>query len=150
MRSTSLAALALAVALVLPVSAGGATTVKAPPSGSTYSEKVPYRIVMEIEGRSVSVVAFSFPCPKGGDGVTGRTTLNDFRLKRTTKGYRFNADAHGLVTYSDEQGDENATTHISGRFALDAKTVRGHLRVKSKRCGDTGYLKWSARRRSAG
>jgi hypothetical protein len=48
------------------------------------------------------------------------------------------------VTYSDEQGDENAKVHVSGRFALNAKTVRGHVRVRSKRCGDTGHLKWRA------
>ena len=142
-----LAALTLAVALVLAAPTLGATTVKAPKSGSTYGEEVPYDIVLRISGRSVEIVAFSFPCPKAEGGVTGRTSMNDFRLKRTTRGYRFNADAHGLVTYSDDQGDENATTHISGRFALNAKTVRGHLRVKSKRCGDTGDLKWRAARR---
>lgn len=146
----SLAALAVAVALVVPAIAGGATTVKAPPSGSEYAKAEPYDIVLQVQGRSVSIVAFSFPCPKAEDGVTGRTSLNGFRLKRTSKGYRFNADAHGNVTYSDEQADENATTHISGRFALNAKTVRGHLRVKSERCGDTGHLKWSARRVSSG
>jgi hypothetical protein len=140
-----LTALALAAALAVPVAAGGATTVKAPKSGSTYASKAPYNLTLQVRGRSVEIVSFSFPC---GD-VTGRTSLNDFRLKRTPKGYRFNADAHGLVTYSDEQGDENATTHISGRFDLDAKKVRGHLRVKSKRCGDTGNLGWVATRQKA-
>jgi hypothetical protein len=36
--------------------------------------------------------------------------------------------------------------HFSGRFALDAKTVRGHMRIVSKRCGNTGDLKWKGRR----
>jgi hypothetical protein len=140
-----LAALALAIALALPVSAGGATTVKAPKSGSEYGKVKPYDIVLQVQGKSISIIAFKFPC--GSDGITGRTSLNDFRLKRTSKGYRFNADAHGNVTYSDELQDENATVHVSGRFTPDAKTVRGHLRVKSKRCGDTGNLDWKASKR---
>ena len=134
--------LALALVLALPATAGAATTVKAPKSGSQYTGPAPYEVVLRIAGRSVEIAAFSFPCGE----VSGRTAVNDFRLKRTDRGYRFNADANALVTYSDEQGDENAKVHISGRFALDAKTVRGHLRVRSKRCGDTGYLKWRATR----
>jgi hypothetical protein len=90
----------------------------------------------------VEIAAFSFPCT---DGVYGRTSVNDFRLKRTDRGYRFNADAKALATYTDET-DENVTVRLSGRFALNAKSVRGHLRVKSKRCGDTGYLKWRGTR----
>jgi hypothetical protein len=142
-----LAVLALALALALPVAAGGATTktVKAPKSGSEYGKVKPYDIVLQVQGKSISIVAFNFPC--GSKGITGRTSMNDFRLKRTSKGYRFNADAHAAVTYSDELQDENATTHISGRFTRDAKTVRGHLRVKSKRCGDTGNLDWKASKR---
>lgn len=135
-------AIALVLAVALTASAGAATTVRAPKSGSEYRSGSPSDVVMRIAGRSVEIVAISFPC---GD-VTGRTSLNDFRLKRTTKGYRFNADAHGLVGYSDEASDQNADVHISGRFALDAKTVRGHIRVRSKRCGDTGDLKWRAAR----
>jgi hypothetical protein len=133
--------LALALVLAIPATAGAAT-VKAPKSGSQYTGPAPYDVVLRIQGRSVQIVAFSFPCGE----VSGRTSLNDFRIKRTDKGYRFNADANALVTYSDEQGDENAKVHISGRFALNAKSVRGHLRVKSKRCGDTGNLKWRASR----
>ena len=135
--------IAIAVLLALPVGATAATsTIKAPKSGSTYKGKAPYKVTMQISGRSVEIVTFNFPCGE----VTGRTSLNDFALKRTSKGYRFNADAHGLVTYSDELGDENATVHISGRFARDAKSVRGHLRVKSQRCGDTTDLTWRAAR----
>ena len=133
-------ALALVIALAVPLGAGAATTVKAPKSGSAYEGRAPYDVVLQVRGRSVEIVAFSFPCGE----VTGRTSLNDFRLKRTSKGYRFNADAHGIVTYSDEQQDENAETHISGRFTLNARKVRGHLRVRSKRCGNTGDLRWRA------
>jgi hypothetical protein len=132
--------LALVLVIAVPATAMAATAPKAPKSGSTYEGPAPYDVVLRVSGRSVEIVAFTFPCK----GVTGRTSLNDFRLKRTAKGYRFNADASGIVTYSDEQQDENAKSHISGRFAMNAKTVRGHLRVKSKRCGDTGDLKWRA------
>jgi hypothetical protein len=134
--------IALALVLALPAAAGAATTVKAPKSGSEYRSGAPFDVVMRISGRSVEILAISFPCGE----VTGRTSLNDFRLKRTAKGYRFNADANGLVGYSDESADENASVHVSGRFALDAKRVRGHVRVRSKRCGDTGDLKWRAAR----
>jgi hypothetical protein len=140
--SRRIASIGLAVLLVAAAVASAATTVKAPKDGSTYEGKAPRDVVLRVAGRSVEIVAFSFPC---GD-VSGRTSLNDFPLKRTPKGYRFNADATGIVTYSDDQGDENAKAHISGRFALDAKKVRGHLRVRSKRCGDTGDLRWRAAR----
>ncbi len=139
-RRGALAALALALAVAVPALAPAATSApKAPKSGWTY-EGQPGDVMLRISGRSVEIAAFSFPC---GD-VWGRTSVNDFRLKRTSRGYRFNADAHGLVTYTDET-DGNAAVHISGRFAMNAKTVRGHIRAKSSRC-DTGYLKWKGKR----
>jgi hypothetical protein len=142
-RARSHVALALAVVLAVPAVSGAAKspTVKAPKSGSQYTGEV-HDVLLRVSGRSLEIIAFSFPCGE----VTGRTSLNDFRLKRTPKGYRFNADAHGNVTYSDEQFDENAEVHVSGRFALNAKSVRGHLRVRSDRCGDTGNLRWRATR----
>jgi hypothetical protein len=134
--------LALALVLAFTATAAAATTVRAPRSGSEYRSGAPFDVVMRISGRSVEILAISFPCGE----ASGRTSLNDFRLKRTAKGYRFNADAHGLVSYSDEAADENAEVHVSGRFAPDAKTVRGHVRVESKRCGSTGDLRWRAAR----
>ena len=134
--------IALALMLALPAAAAAATTVKAPRSGSEYRSGAPSNVQMRIAGRSVEILAISFPCGE----ATGRTSLNDFRLKRTDRGYRFNADANGLVSYSDEATDENGSVHVSGRFALDARTVRGHIRVRSKRCGSTGDLRWRATR----
>ena len=134
--------IAIAVLAVAVPSVALAATVKAPKSGSRYTSGAPHYAVIQISGRSVEIAALTFPCGE----VLGRTSVNDFPIKRTPKGYRFNADANGSVTYSDEQADQNAKVHISGRFALDAKTVRGHIRVRSKRCGDTGYLKWRAAR----
>lgn len=135
----------LALVLAVPATALAATTVKAPKSGSQYAGPAPYDVVIQISGRSVQIAAFNFPCGE----VSGRSSINDFRLKRTDKGYRFHADVKAITTYSDEQGDENVSVKFSGRFSTDAKTVRGHLRVKSKRCGDTGDLKWRAKRRSS-
>lgn len=141
-RRGALLALALSLAVSIPAVAPAASKApKAPKSGWSYQGQ-PGDVLLRISGRSVEIAAFSFPC---GD-VSGRTSVNDFRLKRTRKGYRFNADAHGLVTYSDET-DGNAKVHISGRFAMNAKTVRGHMRVKSGRCGNTGDLKWRGSRR---
>lgn len=132
---------ALAIALAIPAGAAAATKpVKAPKSGSEYVG-VPGDIFLRIASKRVEIVAFSFPC---GD-VWGRTSMNDFRLKKTEKGYRFNADSHGLASYTDGT-DENVELHFSGRFARDAKTVRGHMRVVSPRCGNIGDLEWKGRR----
>jgi hypothetical protein len=139
-RLRLLALLALALAVAVPAVATGASRPpKAPKSGWSYNGQ-PGDVILRISGRSVEIAAFSFQC---GD-VYGRTSVNDFRLKRTTKGYRFNADANGIVTYTDET-DGNAEVHISGRFSLDAKTVRGHVRVESARC-ETGNVKWKGAR----
>lgn len=137
------AAIVLAMAIVGATAAAQTTTVKAPRSGSVYVSGEPSGVFMRIAGRRVEIVSVSFPCK---DDVFGRASLNDFRLKRTDKGYRFNADANGLVGYSDEGPDENGRLHISGRFAVDAKQVRGHIRVRTKRCGDTGHLRWRAKK----
>jgi hypothetical protein len=146
MRTRITRLIAIAVVLAIPAAAPAqAQTVKAPKSGSEYRSGSPSNVIIRISGRSIEFMAISFPCRD----VFGRTTINDFRLKRTTKGYRFNADATGLVGYSDEGPDENAEVHVSGRFSRDARTVRGHVRVKSERCGDTGNLKWSAKRAPA-
>jgi hypothetical protein len=132
--------LTLALAIAVPAVATGATRPpKAPKSGWSYNGK-PGDVTLRISGRSVEIAAFSFPC----GNVYGRTSVNDFPLKRTSKGYRFNADANGIVTYTDET-DGNAKVHISGRFSLDAKTVRGNIRVTSDRC-KTGDLKWKGAR----
>ena len=143
-RSATRLSLVLVLVAALVASAVGVSQagVRAPRSGSEYRSPPPEDVILRVSGRSVELVAMSFPCK----GAFGRTTLNDFRLKRTSRGYRFNADANGLVSYSDEAPDENARVHISGRFTKDARAVRGHIRVRSPRCGDTGYLKWRASR----
>jgi hypothetical protein len=138
-RRRALTALALTLAVSIPAVAPAATGPRAPKSGWMYRGQ-PGDVILRISGRSVEIAAFSFPC----GNAWGRTSVNDFRLKRTSKGYRFNADAHGLVSYTDET-DGNAEVHISGRFSMDAKSVRGHIRVESSRC-KTGDLKWKGAR----
>lgn len=144
-RTTRALAAVLALALSATAAEAQTTTVRAPKSGSVYRSGAPSDVFMRIAGRSVEIVSLNFPC---GD-VMGRASLNGFRLKRTSKGYRFNADANGLVGYSDEAPEENGRLHISGRFTVDAKRVRGHIRAKTKRCGDTGDLKWRAKKSSS-
>jgi uncharacterized protein (DUF934 family) len=140
------ARLALAIAIVLPLAAISAAangqTVKAPKAGSQYRGKAPRDVIIRIARRSIEIVAFSFPCGK----ASGRTALNGIKLKRTRRGFRFKTRAFGNVTYSDQHADENARIDLSGRFAPNAKTVRGHVRVKSPRCGTTGYLRLKAKR----
>jgi hypothetical protein len=127
-----------AVLAAMPATAAAAT-VKAPKSGSSYESGPPFSVLVQISGRSVEIAAFNFGCKD----VFGRTSVNDFRLKRTEKGYRFHAAAKAIASYSDGT-DENVSVRFSGRFSRSAKTVRGHLRVKSTRCSDTGYFRWRA------
>jgi hypothetical protein len=95
-----------------------------------------------VSGRSIAIVAFSFRCR----ATKGRISLNDIKLRRSRSGYRFYSASHGLVTYKDEAPDENATVRIRGLFTRDAKRVRGRFRVITPRCGNTGRLRWRARR----
>jgi hypothetical protein len=143
-QRTRAAALAVALALTVAAVAGSAqgATVTAPKSGSQYRSGSPADVFMRISGRSVEIVAISFRCAD----TIGRSSLNDFKIKRTSKGYRFNADATGSISFADEGPDQNGKVHISGRFALNAKSVRGHIRVRSKRCGDTGDVDWRAKK----
>jgi len=73
-------------------------------------------------------------------------SLNDISLKKTSKGYKFGLNAHGSITFADDQTDENGKVAISGRFTRSGRKATGVFRVRSPRCGDTGNVKWSARR----
>jgi hypothetical protein len=137
-----IALLICAALLVALPAAAPAATVKAPKSG-TYEGPPPVDAVLQVAGKSIQIAAFSFECKKSS--MFGRTSINDFPLKRTSRGYRFDAKAKSIASYTDET-DENVSVHATGRFAKDGKSVRGHVRVKSKRCGDTGVVKWRASR----
>jgi hypothetical protein len=137
------AMLALALQAGLPGAAGAGPTINQPRSGK-YSglARAHRKLTLWVSGRSVQLVAFQFKCGT----AMGATSLNDIRLRRTPTGYRFGIRAHGSITFSDNQTDENGAVDIAGRFSLNAKAVRGTLRVRSPRCHDTGSVHWSARR----
>lgn len=135
----SAACLALVLALVVASAADAA--VRPPRSGSQY-QAAAHHIFLQISGRSIEIIAFSFRC---GD-ATGRISLNALKLKRSRRGYRFYFVTHGLATYSDGEPDENAEVHIRGLFTRDARAVRGRFRVETPKCGNTGRLRWRATR----
>jgi hypothetical protein len=111
-----------------------AARVVAPESDSRYVGKTEEgrTIQLSISARTIQVIGWDFEC--------GR--------KAIAKGYRFKISTGGIVTYLDGEPDENARVAIRGRFSPGARAVTGLLRVKTPRCHDTGYLKWSAKRRS--
>lgn len=131
--------LALVLALVVPSAANA--TVRPPRSGSVYNGAA-HHVTLQISGRSIEIIAFSFAC---GD-TKGRISLNAIELKRGSTGYRFYSVTNGLVTYRDGEPDENAEVHIRGQFTPDARIVRGRFRVLSPRCGNTGRMRWRATR----
>jgi hypothetical protein len=135
-------ALLICVALLvaLPAATAGAATVKAPKG--TYEGAAPTDALLQASKKAISIAAFSFRC---SSTVYGRTSLNEIPVKKTDRGYRFSIVTKAIASYTDES-NENVSIELSGRFATNAKTVSGRLRVKSKKCGDTGRVKWSAAR----
>jgi hypothetical protein len=137
------ATLALALQAGLPGTVDGAPTVNQPRSGKyTGFARAHRKITLLISGRSIQIVAFQFKCGT----VIGTTSLDDIRTRKTSTGYRFGIRAHGSITFSDNQTDENGAVDVAGRFSFNAQAVRGTLRVRSPRCHDTGTVHWSARR----
>ena len=128
----------VAFLVAVPATAGAATTVKAPKG--TYEGAAPADALLQASKKSIAIAALSFRC---GSKVYGRTSLNEIPVKKTDRGYRFSIVTKALASYTDES-NENVTVELSGRFALNAKSVSGRIRVKSKKCGDTGRVKWSA------
>lgn len=141
----------LALVASIPVGAGAASIEKASPtapkSGTTYSGSTEEdeRITLRIARRSIEIAAWRFRC---GNKAIGITSLQALPLRYSETGYRFKLSTSGIVSYSDEQPDENAVIAFRGRFSRSAKTVTGLFRVKTKRCHDTGYVEWRAKRRS--
>jgi hypothetical protein len=140
----SLAATAIAALVVL--GAAAAVHADATPSkpGAKYTGKTAQgtKLTLMVSGKKVDIVAFEFNC---GRKTVGATSLQDLPLKRTDAGYTFNVSANGIVSYRDEQPDENAEVAIRGRFSRSAKTVAGVLRVASPRCHHTGPVDWRAK-----
>jgi hypothetical protein len=119
--------------------AAAAAKVKAPKSGMYHG---PGGLQMSISGKSVEIVAFEFACKN----TKGATSLSSIALKKSPRGYRFGIKAHGIVSYRDNQPDENGAIDISGRFSRTGTSAAGTLRVKTPRCGGTGAIKWRAKR----
>ena len=137
------AAIVSLLALVPGVASGAHVT--APKSGAKYSGRTDQdrRLDLVISGKSVQIVAFDFAC---GRKAIARTGLQEIQLKHSAKGYRFGIVANGIVSYSDDEPDENAEIAIRGRFSRTAKTVVGVLRVETPRCHHTGPIEWRAKR----
>jgi hypothetical protein len=140
-RAGLVCAAALLVAAPL---ADGATksSVKRPKSGS-YSGTTQQKkdITLYVSGKSIDLAAFSFSC----QGADGRTSMNALKLVKTSKGWKFSLKAHGSISFSDGQPDENGKVEIGGRFAVGGKQARGTFRVKSSRC-HTGVRTWHVKR----
>jgi hypothetical protein len=141
-RYTRLAAGAAAAALVLvPMADAASHKVKAP-NGQYNGTARGKDLTMLVSAKTIQIAAFSFAC----DGTVGRTSLDEISLKKTKKGFRFGIKAHGSITFSDGQPDENGAVDLSGSFTPNGKTVAGVFRVRSHRCQDTGSIKWKAKR----
>ncbi|HEX8066156.1 MAG TPA: hypothetical protein VF520_06485 [Thermoleophilaceae bacterium] len=124
-----------------------AARVVAPESDSRYVGKTEEgrTIQLSISARTIQVIGWDFEC---GRKAIARASVQGIPIKYSAKGYRFKISTGGIVTYLDGEPDENARVAIRGRFSPGARAVTGLLRVKTPRCHDTGYLKWSAKRRS--
>src|SRR3954452_8567590 len=95
------AAVLASASVAVPVGALAAkSTVKAPKSGTyTGSTAQKRHVAVYISGKTVMLVGFDFKC----QGTDGQTSLNDIKLKKTSKGYKFSLHAHGSITFKDEQ-----------------------------------------------
>lgn len=142
MTRAAVAAALIGLAIAPSALAGADDPVVRPPrSGSVYTGAA-HHVALQISGRSIAIIAFSFRCRN----TVGRISLNDLKLTRSSTGYRFYAATFGSVTHRNGKPDENAEVHIRGKFTRDARMVRGRFRVVSPRCGNTGRLRWQATR----
>jgi hypothetical protein len=126
-----------------PRAAAASSKVKRPNSGKYSGRSAERRpVTLYVSGQSIQLIAFSFACGK----TDGLTSLSEIALKKSKKGYKFFVKARGIVSYSDGADDQNGTIILKGRFGRTGKAAIGTFRVKTKRCGDTGAVKWSAKR----
>jgi hypothetical protein len=133
---------ALAVLGLVPVADAAKEKVKLPKSGQYNGHPRGKDLTLYVNGNSIDLAAFSFKCAD----TSGRMSLNEIRLKKTSKGYKFGENAHGSITFADDKPDENGKVSFSGRFTPSGKKAAGIFRVQSPRCHDTGKIKWAARR----
>jgi hypothetical protein len=117
---------------------------KAPKSGKYKGTAgTGHKMLVFVQGKSIALIGFDFSC-KGG--LKGNTSLSDVKVTKSRNRYGFAIKTHGITSYSDSRGDDNATIDIRGKFAADGKSAAGTLVVTTKRCGKGGSVRWSARR----
>ena len=135
-------AVAVAVLALAPIAGAAKQTVKVPKSGEYHGNPRGQDLTLDISGKTIQIAVFGFRCAD----TTGRMGLNDIRLKKTSKGYKFGITAYGGITFAGGEGAENGKASISGQFTRSGKRATGVFRVKSPTCHDTGQIKWSAKR----
>lgn len=128
----------------LAAPAGAATAVKRPSgkyNGATAQEG---NLVINISKnrKFVKLIGFQFYCDDQASGVTG---LQNLKLKKTSKGYKFSGAASSAATYSDDAPAEDGTVRVSGRFSKNGKAATGKFSVSTPRCGDVSTgVRWIA------
>jgi len=144
-RRNRLASVAAALVVVVgPGAALAATSVKAPPSGAKYSGTTEQekRVTLQMSEKAVELLAFQFNC---GRKAVGSTSVQSIPLTRSDRGYRLKVSTNGIVSYSDEQPDENAKITIRARFSRTAKTIAGWFQLQTPRCHSSGTVEWRAK-----
>jgi hypothetical protein len=142
MTRTLAAAIAVTALALVPAADAAKSHVKLPKAGQYNGHPRGKDLTLYVSGKTIQLAAFSFKCADTG----GRMSLDDIRLKKTSKGYKFSFKGRGSITFADGQPDENGDVSFGGRFTVSGKKATGSFRVKSTRCGDTGRIDWSARR----
>ena len=141
-RATRISACALAAAAVAVTGAVAATAPSGTFMGLTEQKK---SFAMNVSGKRIQYVTFSFKCSRK-PSVVGTVSLQDFPIRKRDGVYRFSIFAYASMNYSDDRGYENGKVNLKGRFSASGRSATGTVRTRTKRCGNTGALKWHARR----
>jgi hypothetical protein len=142
--AAGLTAAALAVTpLAAPAVSGAAKSKVVAPKGKykgATEQKGNLILNISKDRKYVKVIFFQIACDDEANGATG---LQNLKLKKTSKGYKFGGGATSTVVYTDDT-DAEGPVAVSGKFSKNGKTASGFLRVKTDRCGDSGPVKWIA------
>jgi carbon monoxide dehydrogenase subunit G len=138
-------ALLATAAVGLPGPAAGtpldAARATAPRQGQYVGETRQEREATLYVGRRVIRSAvFEVDCGIG----SGRMKLGRVKLRNTPRGFAFESRRRRRVTYDDGHRPETATVVISGRFGRTGRKALGTVRVRSRHCGGSGKVRWSA------
>lgn len=140
----------LAVGLVAAVLVGGAVLrnkpwvdePESPIGGYHYNGTTSQgqRMTFSTYGRSIPLFEGKVEC---AGGIVGTSGIEAIAIRKGDSRYWFDLRVKAMVGYSDEKPADNGDVEISGTFARDAKTAKGHLSVRSARC-DNVRVKWTA------